>query len=470
MKQIFKDYLGKAGIAMMLLSLVCVILGVQDVGASNVANGGIFTPNGTEASTAKPGVEGVGLHGEGVASIDTGKNTQEELFKPYYDDKVILIRPDKAILDTMLRQMTPRNIDSIEAKWGSVDLKGFETFVKTAYTEDTTSTTADLVVDNATIFAKSSTIRVAKVYGFDHTGVTRSTKEFLQLRVKSIKGNTITVYATNGGKLTGSVIRPETQKYTPSIPANTILYRLGRAATEMDVKTQSNTSYPTVDNNYAQTFMCQVDVSKWYQKQGKIIDWEKEDMIEAAIFEWRMEMEGSILYGVKGMTYDEDENLDVYTCNGITKYMFKEYEYTTFTKDDFIDMMEYIFTKNSGSDKRVLFAGSKFISNVSKIDWSLYKEITTSTTVEWGIEWTTIRSNFGVLHLKHHELLDLYGDSENAYVIDPDYLYKYIWEPQKSKTYDGEELGTKKADSTVNSESFCPGLGYPSCHCKIVKV
>ncbi|MDR1883071.1 MAG: hypothetical protein LBR26_09885 [Prevotella sp.] len=471
MKQIFKNYFGKGGLIILFLSLVCAIAGVTDVGAVNSAEAvaGIFTPNQTGPDPSSPGAENQGKHVAGDVSIDTGKNVQTELFKPYYDDEIVKVRPDKAILDTMMRHLTPRNMSSIDAKWGSVDIKPFETFVKTAYEEDTTSSTATLTVDNPIIFAKSSTILVKGVYGFDESGTVQSTKDYLQLRVKSIAGQNIIVYATNGGALTSTALRPRTQKYVPSIDANTVLYRLGRAATEFDVKTPPTSSYPVIDNNYAQTFMCQIDISKWYQKQDKILDWEKEDMNEAAIYEWRMEMEGSIMYGKKGMTYDDDQNIDVYTCNGITKYMFKEYEYTSFTKEDFIDMTEYIFTKNSGSKKRILFAGSKFISNISKIDWTLNKEITTGIAVEWGIKWNTIETNFGTLYLIHHELLDLYGDADNAYVIDPDYLYKYIWEARSSKSYDQEALGVKKSDTIVNSESFCPGLGYPSCHCKIMK-
>ncbi|GAB6121084.1 SU10 major capsid protein [Dysgonomonas termitidis] len=468
MKEIFKNYFGKGGLIILLLSLACAIIGVTDAGSVHAAEG-IFTPNNTGADPSSPGADNLGKHVAGEVSVDTGKNVQSELLKPFYDDEIIKVRPDKAILDTMLRHMTPRNTNSIEAKWGSVDIKPFETFATSAYTQVTTSSTAVLTVDNPIIFAKSSTIRVKGVYGYDESGTVRSTKVYLQLRVKSIAGNQITVYATNGGALTGTALRPKTQKFIPSIPANTKLFRLGRAATEFDVKTPPTSSYPTIDNNYAQTFMCQIDVSKWYQKQDKILDWEKEDMNEAAIFEWRMEMEGSLMYGEKGMTYDDDQNVDVYTCNGITKYMFKEYEYTTFTKDDFVDMLEYIFTKNSGSKKRAIFAGSKFISNVSKIDWTLYKDITTGTDVQWGIEWTTIRTNFGTLYLIHHELLDLYDDAENAYVLDPDYLYKYIWEARTTKQYDQEQLGVRKSDTTVNSESFCVGLGYPSCHCKIMK-
>lgn len=471
MKQIFKDYLNKGGLALLFLSLVCVILGVTDVGATNMgmaAGDGNFSPSGTDEAQGKPGFEGAGVHVDGMASVDTGKNEQTELFAPFYDDELVKIHPDKAILDTMLRKMTPRNVNSLNVKWGSADIKSVETYVSEAYVEDKAKTTAVLKVDNAQIFTKNSTIRVPSIQAFESDGTTLSNKSKLQLRVRKVDGNEITVYATNGGKLTTSSVR-KTQKYVPSIPINTKIYRLGSAVTEKDVQTGSSIVLPSVEENFIQTHMCQVDITKWYQKNNKNIEWEKADIEEMALFQYRMDMESTILYGDRTQSFDEDQGVDTYTSNGIDKYIVKEYDYTTFTNDDFVDMTEAIFTKNSGSTRRVLLAGSKFISNVSKIEWGKYKDITVGKEARWGITWKTIETNFGTLYLIHHELMDFHGDSENAFVIDPQFLYKYIFEAQTKKDYDGTVLGTVNADSSVTKESFCPGLGYPSCHMKIVK-
>ena len=79
-------------------------------------------------------------------------------------------------------------------------------------------------------------------------------------------------------------------------------------------------------------------------------------------------MEATHLAGVKGITYDDSENKgDVYTANGLIRYIGSEYEYasTGWTKDDFVKLTKQAFTGNNGSEKRVLFMNSDLMEEIS---------------------------------------------------------------------------------------------------------
>lgn len=452
-------------IAMFFVMALCSLIGVQYSMAVG-AGVPIDLPNSV-TDTSTPGLDGAGnfITGDQPITSEVAAAADPTLLLTAFDKEVVKFKPHKTPLDTLFRYASQRPVKSLQVKWVSVDTLPFTATVTTAHTQSDPITSADgsvdLVVSNANAFAKSQTILVPTVLGWNSAGV-RETDIPLMLYVKKKSGATLTVMAVNGGPIVGE----SNLRYVPTIAKDTVLYRQGRAAQEKDVQTDNLAGFTTTEENYLQAFKCQVEESYWYRKMDKLIDWTMEDQKEMAILNWKMEMEASYLNGVKGSVYDDEKQGMVYMCNGITRYITKEFEYssTGWTADDFVDLTKAAFVGNSGSAKRVLLMGSDLMATISKVDLTLHRDITKSAEAHWGIEFTTFRTNFGVVLCLHHELMDDNNMSDKGILIDPNYLFKFVFEAQNSQEIDNKKMGTSNTVADVTTEVSCPGLKYPNCH------
>ena len=455
--------------AMLFVMLVCALFGVMDGSAMAAGDLSQTMDTPTGAATGIAGDGGSGTHVTGGAGIDTAQANAPGLLLSQLDQDIVQILPYKTPLDTIMRSLpsNKRITNSIEVKWASVDIKPFTDTVKTAYAGSTTDQSFELEVNNNQIFAKSQTIAVVGIYGYNDAGVQGSAggayKDYLKLYVadKTSAGKLV-VYAINGGTIAGTF-----NKYCPAIAAGTTLIRLGRAAKEKDIKTESYTAFPQTETNYCQSFKCQVEVTEWYKRHDKSIAWDKEDIERSAIVEYKMEIETSILYGSKGKLLIGDSY--VYLCNGILHYFEKSFEYGTGTWDHakLVDLSKETFIGNAGSEKRFFLMGADLMAEISKIDYQKTKDISVDTKVVWGITWSEIRTNFGTFYCMHYPMLDEMGLSGEGLIIDPEYLFKYVFEEENKKTLDLKSNGESNVDASVTTEVFCAALKYPQCHMRV---
>ncbi len=456
------DYWGLLGL---LVTVLCAIVGVCDGG---MMAAGMTTSMDTGLTDAeprgKPGQDSVGIHtpGEGL-SVDKANVEDPGLILSDLDRAVLSYKPYKTPLDTIARYASQRPTNSIQVKWASVDIKPFCTNLSVAHTAVTSSDVATLSVTNPEVFAETSTILVRSVNGVEADGT--ASKKPLMLFVKSkLDDGKLVVMAVNGPVIAGKKAR-----YVPSLDANVELYRMGRAASEKDIQTESYTSYPTTMDNYCQSFKCQVEVSEWYKKYDKAVDWEMEDVKEHAKYEYKMEIESSFINGVKGVVFDPKKGT-TYFCDGIVNFIEGEFIYDKTKAWDnarLVDFTQQVFTGNSGSDKRFLLMGSDLMADISKIDYTKVKDVTKGNEVLMGIKWHTITTNFGTLYCLHHELLDQMGMGDEGIVIDPDYLYKYVFEAEHDQPIDKKSSGESNVDASVTTEVCCLALKYPKCHTRV---
>jgi hypothetical protein len=335
-------------------------------------------------------------------------------------------------------------------------------------------TSAPTFAANGTGAAASFAVKTAgsTVIGYLADGATADTRPLtLYVQARNYGTNTLTVVAINGPK----TLSTDVSTYVPSLPAGVSLYRLGRAAAELDITTDAYNAIPTFVGNYMQSFKSQVTVSNWFKKSKKNVKWDKVDIEDAAKFEYKREIEASSIYGVKGNTRDTVKNADVLTCNGISSYITQVFEYQIqnvskvggWDKNDLILFHEQLFSENVGSNKRIVFAGKSLLSSISMIDYTQFKDLERDTKVMFGIEWDTIKTIFGTTYWVHMPLMDEMGEATEGYAIDPQYLYKYSFEQQNVKNLDLVTSGIANADASVTTEVMCPALAYPKCHMKI---
>lgn len=457
-------------IGMLFLILVCSFIGVDTTMA--IAGTPLDTPlGGTQVSSE--GVAGVGTHTTAAATVGDAIIAGEEYLSDF-DRQVVKILPFRTPIDTLFRYSQKRSVKSYKTEWASVDTPATSTTLSTTHTQASPLTSADaqaeLTVANAAIFIPGNTILVPTVLGWDKSG-NRETEVPLQLYVKSKSGSKITVMAINGPSIPNT--SRDNMVAVPTISSTTQFVRMGTAFHEMDVQCTPQSVYSSTEYNYLQTFKCQVEVSNWFEDMNKLVDWTRADEKEMAKLNYKMEMEFSYLLGVRGSIYDDTKkgNGRVYTCNGIIRYIGKEYEYTNtgWTKDDFIDLAKKAFVGNIGSEKRIAFVGSDLLAEISKVDFTLMRDITKSTKVLYGITFTSFVTNFGEVLIRHHEMLDKCGMSDQGFLIDPDMLFKYVYEAENDQEIDNKELGVSNSKATVTTETSCPGLKNPDCHLVIKK-
>ena len=159
---------------MMLVAMVfCIIFGT-DIG---MAAGVPLGNTGTQTATAPNGAEGVGIHNtDEPISLDQSRRDTDFLVLSELDREVVKILPYKSPLDTMLRYAKKRKTNSIVVEWVSVDSKPFESVTTKAWVLPEVpaldnAVNVEITVQNPSVFAKTSTILVPGISGYNEAGV-----------------------------------------------------------------------------------------------------------------------------------------------------------------------------------------------------------------------------------------------------------------------------------------------------------
>ncbi|MDD7342499.1 MAG: DUF5309 family protein, partial [Bacteroidales bacterium] len=317
--------------------------------------------------------------------------------------------------------------------------------------------------DNDEIFDASDTILVQGVHGYEPDGVTPSDKELMLYVVSRDETGGLVVQAVNGKNIDNGV------NCVPSIAKGSTLIRMGRAASELDVMSPQFEALPTKAQNYCQIFKMQIEQSTLMRMANKEVQWNMSDQEEAAIYDMRLGMEKSFLFGVKRSLWDNVRKQTLLFTGGIWYQAGKTWNYddSSLTQDSIIDMMREAFTGNAGSKRKILIGGSGLIGRLNKLDYS--KVITSRDTVsKWGIDFNELRSKFGTLYVMLSEVFDECGMADNGIVIDPEYMQKYSHVPFSTEALNLKASGVRNVDALVLTEASCLVLRYPKAHMRII--
>lgn len=446
-----------------LLFLLLVIV------AMLVLGGCIDQPLATVAMTIVPGVAGGKHVVDGPLATDVAREASPELLLNEVDRQIAKIRPMATPIDQLSRHAASKHAASMVVDYYNVDTKPTSAVLTTAVDEDeqaeggTDNPKVRLVTDNDIIFDVSDTILVQGVKGYDATGTVPTTDELVLYVASRDDLNGLQVTAVNGKTVAG------VHGCVPSIDAGTKLIRMGRAATELDVMSPLFESLPTKSQNYCQIFKMQVEQSTLFKLSRKEAPWNLTDQEEAAIYDLRMGMEKSYLFGVKARIYDTAKKENVYLTGGIWNQAGKQFNYNgSFTQDGIVDLMRDAFTGNAGSKRKILVGGSTLISSLNKIDYT--RVVTTTQNVtKWGIDFAELRSKFGTLYVMMSEVFDEVGMASDGIIIDPEYLTKYTHVPFSTQKLDLKASGQRNVDAIVLTEASCLVLRYPGAHMRVVK-
>lgn len=376
--------------------------------------------------------------------------------------KITEMKPSSYPMDTILRHIgESQKIESWEYIWYSVDQRSIKDTVKTTHAASGTSspegTLFQIAVNNIGHFSVDDNVMFAGIEGGDGHDLVCNVVAVDNTSAKII------VMALNGLGIA--------KRDIPEIASSTVAVIIGNAKSETDAQTTPYQGYPTPSSNYAQIHMAQVEQSFYEKLHKKNVNWSMNDYRAQAIYNMRRKSELTSLFGVKGKFLDPMDKQYKYMSAGITKLISKNIEYAaaTFTNTTWAEWGRQIFTGNSGSDKRVLFAGDllmKYMLSVPTVEKQIEAK---QTEVVWGITFNKIDTGFGELLVKFHPEFQNVGWSEKGIVLDVNHLERATFKPLSTENLDLVKAGTKNVDAQVMSEAWCIATRYPDLHAIITK-
>ena len=413
------------------------------------------------------GVDGGKHVVNGPLTLDAVQESGNGLLLNEIDKQIVKIRPMATPIDQLSRCAGAKSSGSMVVDYYNVDTKETCTETVDDYDEPNANTVSEndmrAVINtmNNDVFDVSDTILVPEVYGYDERGVNETSDSLVLYVMSKNEDGTLVVMAANGKKV-GDV-----EGCVPSIPVGTKLIRMGRAATELDVQSPQFEAMPKKAQNHCQIFKMQIEQSTLQKIANKEGGWTMSDQEEAAIYDMRLGMEKSFLFGVKRKIYDFKKKEWVLLTGGVWHQAGKDFVLDIAKKEEaVIDMMRNAFTGNAGSKRKILIGGSQLIGELNKLSFTRVVA-NTETTTKWGIDFSEISSKFGRLYVLLSEVFDDCGMDGCGLIIDPDYIQKYSHLPFGTEALDLKSAGVRNTDALVITEASCLVLRYPKAHMRV---
>lgn len=381
------------------------------------------------------------------------------------DERIVKVRPMSTPIDQLSRCVGARHAKAMTVEYYSVDTKKTESTLSAAVasvksrrnTDETFHVT--LPVSDTSIFEVSETILLPEVSADGRDGA--NVNNPLVGYVLGKDENTLSLALLN-------IPGEEDNVDLPAMAQGSRVVRMGRAASELDVQTAQFSALPIKARNNCQIFKMQVEQSTLAKIARKEVGWTFTDQEEAAIIDMRLGMEKNFLFGTSGRLYNQSNNDYIYFTGGIWQQAGGDHtlKLSGLTEQDLIDLCAKAFTGNNGSKRKILIAGTELVSAISKIQFQRSLRAGESLT-KWGVKFGQIESNFGTLYVLHSEVFDQCGHSKDGFVLDPDYMTKYVHVPFRAETLDLRGAGVRNTDAVVLTEASCLVLRYPQSHLRV---
>ncbi len=427
--------------------------------------------NGSEATLAVgmliTGTEGGKHVVDGPLTTDLSREGSPDLLLNEIDQQIVKIRPMSTPIDQISRYAHSKHAGSMIVDYYSMDTKPTmatlsQEVEQTSGNPGSESPMITIKTSNDEIFDPTDTILVQKIPGYTPDGKQESRQD-LMLYVVDRTADGLTVMAVNGPTING------VPNCFPDIIEGAKLVRMGRAASELDVQSPQFEALPKKSRNLCQIFKMQVEQSTLQRLANKEVGWTMSDQEEAAVYDMRLGMEKSFLFGTARQLWDNNKKEYVYFTGGIWNQAGKDFSLessTALNEERMVDLMRDAFTGNTGSKRKILIGGSRLISQICKFDYT--RVITAGQHVsKWGIDFTELRSKFGCLYVLLSEVFDEVGMDGHGMVIDPEYIQKYTHIPFGTEQLNLKKSGVRNVDALVMTEASCLVLRYPKAHMRI---
>lgn len=465
-----------------------VIMAEAALPDGGTTEGGHAAEAGGATDAGDAGNGGAASQDDGIATEGKGREHFNEKGTEFYEndinDKITKIRPMATPVDQISRYATTKSASSFVVEYWSIGTRPIKTIVSENTTESS-GTSMVLKVEDPDMFTLDDTIRVVGVNaitnykGVDYKTIKDAPIPDLELCVcgKNTEGYPI-VYAVNGKLVNNQAIG------IPALNKGQVLIRMAKSCGELDVQTGRFNNLPNSEIQYCQNFMIQVEESTFNKIAAKRVDWDFSDIEEDSIYDMRLAMEGTYLFGdmacikhttknnssqwfTKGIWWMAGKDIEVghvATTDDIKKgYGNKE---RVITDLELVDISKDLFVGTGiGNKRKVIIAGSDFVSAFSKIDSDKFR---LKDTVEvWDLKFKSWETDFGEVLMIHSELFDIFGMSDCGFALDPEFLVKRVHLSWTRNVLDLKKAGIRNTDAVVIQEVACLYLKYPKAHARM---
>lgn len=505
------------------LSLVLGLVAVATGGGALLAIAGTAPDGATGATGANPnggaiggGATAAGANHEnaaGVASQTTNdglngattvqsQNGAEGFDARGLQRRILEIEPMKTPLDQITRKATTgEKPKGMAVEYASIGSRPTETVTKAETGAAALSITGNqqsgvLNVEDPQVFSIDDVILVPEVKavtrwdGKTYAELTPQPSEggwpCLMLKVCGFDDSTSCpiVYCLNGvkntttGQNTGT---PVDAAGKSTLTGGLKLLRVAKALSETAVQTGRVAELPKTDLQFLQVFAAQTEESTIHKLTQRDVDgldlpWHERRMLQ----DMRMVQEGTFLFSdmcvVKG---HPKENLSrVQTTRGLWWQAGKDVVFghlvknadNTFRReineDDLVNINADLFVgEGTGNVKKVLFAGSEFITELEKIKSEKFR--LKGDVKHWDLTLTSWKTTFGELLVIHCETLDRYGKSACAFSLDPEYFEKVVLQSLDRNALDLEKMGVRATSAVILKEISAVILYAPMAHARV---
>lgn len=446
------------------------------------ASGGVFMANASELPDAGKTVAGAAGTGgnDGIATETVGRAEGDpNFYLSDVDKRIVKIRPMATPIDQISRYAKSSNTNSFEVKYYSVGTREIKCSTNKQLEAMSSGASVSLPVDDPNMFTLDDTIRVVGVAAVTkHDGTPYKPGEELVPDLvlcvcgKDSSTNLPTVYAVNG-KMDNSSKQPI---LVPTIPSGTTLVRMGKACGELDVQTGRFNNIPMPEVQYCQNFMIQVEQSTFDKIAAKEVNWNFSDVEEDGVYDMRLAMENTYLFGVKNVIkHVAKDGMNTWFTGGIWWMAGKDVEVgewdsqkkcAVITDENLVDITKDLFVGTGiGNKRKILFCGSDMLSAFSKIKSDKFR---LKDTVEvWNLKFKSWDTDFGEVLTIHHELFDVNGMSDCGFAMDPEYLSKKTHVSWGRNILDLQKAGIRRTDAVVIQEVSCLYLRYAKAHARM---
>ena len=479
----------------MLLSVV-VMIAVSAAGAGYAMAAGDPVPEeqfgeaNHDGETVATTVEGGGKTVEGARTI-TGeqKIMDNEWFLKQVNKAIVEMKFCGTPIDQILRSGTTNKSNSIVVKYYSVGQRPLKATLS-ATLNKTTGAPTGIEIDDNNILGEMDTLLVMTEDGRFVVADGQTRPLMLRVHAISAETNKPMVYAVNG-EMTAN----DNPYIIPQLPAGTVLLRMGRAAAEKDVSTGSYYQLPEPTEQFCQRFIMEVEESVYSRFSKTELDWTFTRMEKMAMEDMRIGMEATGLFGIKSKHTVNKQGV-IYTTEGIWYRAGKDLTigHWEIVKDELGNPVEdtdnpgyykqeYVITENelvdlvadvnegagNSSRKKMVFVDKMIYAALCKIKTNNRIRLLDQEKnyMNLGLDFQSYTSMGTTLMFYRHDLFNEWGFEGRAFVLDAEYLDKWVFMDWERKEYDLTKLYIRNSNAVTMQEFSCWTLSFPDAHARV---
>jgi hypothetical protein len=446
MKGFFERY---GGLLLLVLMAVASVFGIVDTGVMTADV--VVEPNG--------GVAEVGGNPE---SVEFAQENVEDLILHTIDKNIVKIEPYNFQIDTIARHIkNQRHSDGQIVDYYTSSFLPAQTRIATAVTTPAAQATLNFT-DNWAI-GINDTLIANNIPGYLPGTTTPDPAHNLVLYVvdRDTTGAPVCV-AINGSGAASNI---------PTLAVDTVFTRSGRAASELQIRTDIYTALPTKGSQFLQKFIIEIEESTFFGMANKEVPWTISDQLESALTEFRRQVTHSYWRGdkvkrkVKNKYNRKAE--DTYFTEGIWSLAGGDFSFggVSPTTQSLVDLMEMAFSGPSSSNTKWLLCSAELMAAIAKTPYTqvIYPG---SQQQIYGFDVSTIISPFGKVFLSLDKSLTEIGLGGKGFVLDTNYMAKWSmgW---RSIPVDNVANGDADSKGRILTEASALTLYNPAAHIRV---